>query len=99
MLSLLLSLMFWQSPAASITVQVDAREITRSLFHVTERISHGPGPLKLFYPKFIPGEHTPTGPVNSVISMKISSGGKMLPWKRDLVNMFEIDTTVPPGSN
>jgi predicted metalloprotease with PDZ domain len=98
MLSVLLSLWMWQSPAAAMTVHVDARDITRSLFHVTERIAHGPGPLRLFYPKFIPGEHTPTGPINSVISMKISSGGKVLPWKRDLVDMFEVDTVVPQGA-
>jgi predicted metalloprotease with PDZ domain len=100
MLNLLLGLLLWQAPAAGpITVHVDAREAARSLFHVTEHIPHAPGPVKLFYPKFIPGEHTPSGPMNSVIRMRISSGGKALPWKRDLVNMFEVDTTVPPGSN
>jgi predicted metalloprotease with PDZ domain len=86
-----------QTVASDITLQVNAREAPRSLFHVTERVSCAPGVLKLFYPKYIPGEHGPTGPLNSVIGFRITAEGKPLAWKRDLVDMFEIDTTVPNG--
>jgi predicted metalloprotease with PDZ domain len=99
MLTLLLSSLLLQpAPTAPITVDVDAREVARSLFHVTERIPHGAGPVKLFYPKWIPGEHMPSGPINSVIKMRITSGGNLVPWKRDLVDMFEIDAVLPAGA-
>ena len=99
MLTLLLSSLFLQpAPTAPIKVDVDAREVTRSIFHVTERIPHGAGPVKLFYPKWIPGEHMPSGPINSVIKMRVTSGGNLVPWKRDLLNMFEIDAVLPAGA-
>jgi predicted metalloprotease with PDZ domain len=85
--------------AAPIMLHVDAREAARTVFHVSERIPCAPGTLKLFYPKFIPGEHGPTGPINSVISFRITANGKPLAWRRDPVNMFEIDTVVPADAH
>src|SRR6476660_947379 len=99
MLHLLLSSLLLQvPPTPPIRIDVDAREVGRSLFHVTERIPHGAGPVKLFYPKWIPGEHMPSGPISSVIKMRITSGGTVVPWKRDLVDMFEIDAVLPAGA-
>src|SRR5271168_2304781 len=49
------------APAA--TVDVDAREIGRGLQHVHLVLPVKPGKLTLIYPKWLPGEHAPTGPI------------------------------------
>lgn len=99
MLALLVGLWLLQAGPAppAITLAVDARDASRSLFHVTARLTCAQGPLKLFDPKFIPGEHGPTGPINSVIRLRLSAGGATLAWKRDPINVYEIDTQCPAG--
>src|SRR5882672_2899142 len=78
-----------QPPAAgTIALAVDATEAPRHLFHVRETIPAAPGPLTLVYPKWIPGEHGPTGPVVDVVGMQFSAGGRPLAWKRDVADMY-----------
>jgi len=55
--------------------------------------------MNLFYPKWIPGEHAPTGPITDLAGLRISAGGHSLQWKRDSVEMFAFHITVPPGAN
>ena len=57
-----------------------------------------PGPLTLVYPKWIPGEHMPTGPIIQLAGVKFSSGGKSIAWRRDLVDMFAFHLEIPPGA-
>jgi len=84
---------------AAIGLDVDATEASRGLIRVSETIAVSQRHIKLFYPKFIPGEHGPTGPINSVISFRILSGGTTLAWRRDPVDMHEIDVDVPPTAS
>src|SRR5678815_5251472 len=51
-----------KSPAPTITVAVDATNTPRKIFHATLKIPSIAGTLTLYYPKWIPGEHGPTGP-------------------------------------
>ena len=44
-------------------VHVDAREAPRRLIKATLTIPVRPGPLTLYYPKWIQGEHAPNGPI------------------------------------
>lgn len=83
----------------SITLNIDASEAPRNLLHAGETISVQPGELTLFYPKWIPGEHGPTGPVIDVAGLKITAGGKPVAWRRDLVEMFAIHVNVPSGAD
>src|SRR5512146_3210922 len=96
-LLLLTSLSFSQVPSISqqpypgtITVAVDASAATTKLFHAKLRIPVKPGPMALLYPKWIPGEHGPTGPVVDLTGLKISADGQRLQWRRDDVEMYEI---------
>src|SRR5262249_12954299 len=57
--------------AADLTVRVDAREITRRHVHTDMSLGVKPGPLTLVFPKWIPGEHGPTGPLETIIGMTI----------------------------
>ena len=57
-----------------------------------------PGPLTLFYPKWIPGEHSPTGPIVDLVGLKLSAGGKEISWRRDDVDMYAFHVDVPAGA-
>jgi predicted metalloprotease with PDZ domain len=82
-----------QAPA--ITLAVDATDAPRKLLHAKETIAVGPGPLTLLYPKWIPGEHGPSGPVTDLVGLKLHGGGNLLPWRRDLDEMFALHVDVP----
>lgn len=81
-----------------ITLNVDAREITRGLYHVTEQFPAKSGKLTLWYPKWIPGWHSPGGPVSGNISFRILADGKAIPWQRDQVDMHQVTAEVPPAA-
>src|ERR1044071_7674178 len=70
--------------APTITIAVDATSTPRKIFHATLHIPASAGPLTLYYPKWIPGEHGPTGPVQNLTGLKFSAGEQTLAWRRDL---------------
>ena len=81
----------------AMTLTVDATDAARNLVHSKLRIPVKPGPLTLFYPKWIPGEHSPTGPINNMVGLKLSAEGKPIAWQRDDVEMFAFHCEVPQG--
>jgi predicted metalloprotease with PDZ domain len=83
----------------TLTLSVDLTDSARRIFRVQESIPADPGPLTLHYPKWIPGEHGPTGPLDGVAGLTISADGQALPWRRDLVDMFALHVEVPPGAH
>lgn len=85
--------------AVSIKLNVDATQAARNILHTKFTIPVRPGPLTLFYPKWIPGEHSPTGPINDLVGLKLSAGGKPVAWRRDDVEMFAFHCEVPPGAD
>ncbi len=84
--------------AGAITLAVDATDSPRNILHARETIAVAPGALTLFYPKWIPGEHGPTGPIADVVSLKITANGAPLRWRRDLVEMYAVHCEVPQGA-
>jgi len=84
--------------AAPITIEVDAREAPIKVFHSKLVYPVSPGPLTLYYPKWIPGEHGPTGPVTDLAGLRISAAGKPLAWRRDDEDMYAIHVEVPQGA-
>src|SRR6202051_1130329 len=85
--------------AAPITLRVDATEAPRKIYHAQLTIPASPGPLTLFYPKWIPGEHGPTGPITDLAGLKITAAGQEIPWQRDEVDMYAFHCKVPEGAN
>jgi predicted metalloprotease with PDZ domain len=83
--------------AGDIILDVDLTDSARQLFHAHEVIPVRSGSLTLYYPKWIPGEHAPSGPLENLVGLKFSAGGKTLSWRRDPVNMFAINLDVPKG--
>jgi predicted metalloprotease with PDZ domain len=78
-------------------ISVDATDATRRLYHVKMSMPAAPGPLTLFYPEWIPGEHGPTGPITDVVNIRITANGNSVPWRRDLSDMYTFQLTVPAG--
>ena len=68
---------------ADLTVRIDARDVTRRHLQTHETLAVKPGPLVLVYPKWIPAEHAPAGPLDSIIGLEIAANGQKLAWKRD----------------
>lgn len=87
-----------QGSPAPVSLTVDLREAPRRIFHAHLVIPAAPGPLTLFYPKWIPGEHGPTGPIASLTGLKFSAAGKPLSWRRDDVEMFAFHCEVPAAA-
>jgi predicted metalloprotease with PDZ domain len=81
-----------------ITLRVDTRDVGRKLVHSEMEIPVTPGNLTLVFPKWIPGEHTPSGPLNNVVRMKFSAGSQSISWTRDPSDMFAFHLQVPHGA-
>ena len=98
--ALLLAALAFAVPARALdfTVSVDARETSRGLLHVTQTVPARAGALALSYPRWIPGEHGPTGPNVDVAGLVFRAGDKVLPWQRDPVEMNTVHVTVPAGA-
>jgi len=95
---LFFSLISWSVTQPTITLSVDATSAPRKIFHARLRIPATPGDLTLFYPKWIPGEHAPDGPVIDLAGLKFTASGKALKWRRDLLDGFTLHVEVPAGA-
>src|SRR5215471_3076947 len=84
--------------APTLTLSVDATEAPRGLLHGRLTVPAQPGPLSLGYPKWLPGEHGPTGPIIDFVGLQLTAGGKSVPWFRDSVDMYSFHCTVPAGA-
>src|SRR5580704_10159266 len=60
----------------TLQLSVDVSNVAQRIFRVHEVIPAAPGPLTLHYPKWIPGEHGPTGTLDSVTGVVITAGGQ-----------------------
>jgi predicted metalloprotease with PDZ domain len=93
------SLCSWSATAPTVTLSVDASASARKIFHATLKIPASTGDLTLYYPKWIPGEHAPDGPVTDLAGLKFSAGGRPLKWRRDLLDGFTIHVEVPADTS
>jgi len=81
-----------------IKLHVDATDIDRRLIQVRQTIPvSGPGPLVLFYPQWIPGNHGPVGPVANVGGLTFTANGQRLGWVRNTVQPWAYQIEVPAG--
>ena len=92
-----LSILSWAAAPPTVTIFVDATAASRKIFHAKLKIPASAGDLTLYYPKWIPGEHAPDGPVIDLAGLKFSASGKTLKWRRDLLDGFTLHVDVPAG--
>ncbi len=80
-----------------IKYEVDATDVERKIVRVRQTIPVTAGPLVLLYPKFLPGNHAATGPIQLISGVTVTGGGARIDWLRDTIdpNAFHVD--VPQG--
>jgi predicted metalloprotease with PDZ domain len=69
----------------------------QKILYVHEVMPVEPGALTLYYPKWIPGDHSPDGPINDIMGLEFSADGKRIAWQRDELDRFTFHLTVPQG--
>jgi predicted metalloprotease with PDZ domain len=83
----------------TITLAVDATDLDRHIFHVHETIPlTASRPLTLLSPKWIPGNHGPTGPLTELAGLLVKANGQRISWQRDPVDMYAFHIAVPQGA-
>jgi predicted metalloprotease with PDZ domain len=88
-----------QDARKPIRLSVDLREATKHIFHARVLLPVAPGPLTLVYPKWIPGEHSPVGPIVNLTGLFFRAGGQPIAWRRDDVDMFAFHCQIPAGAD
>jgi predicted metalloprotease with PDZ domain len=96
--ALLLSSRAFAAPA--LTLDVDAREISRALLHAKIEIPAAAGEFVVWYPKWIPGIHAPGGPVHNIAGLRFETAkGESITWRRDDEEPARFHLTVPAGAD
>ena len=85
------------APAGPIALTVRLPDPNQQILYVDELVPVRPGPLTLYYPKYIPGDHAPDGPVDRLMGLEITAGDRRIGWLRDAVDMFTFHLTIPEG--
>jgi predicted metalloprotease with PDZ domain len=88
-----------EKPGPVMTLAVDETQAARRIAFVHEEIPVHPGPLVLAYPRWIPGEHGPTGPIQELAALRIHSGNATLPWRRDPDDIYTFHVELPTGTD
>jgi len=83
----------------TLKINVDATDIGRRIFRVHETIPVQAGALTLLYPQWLPGNHSPTGPIDKFAGLKVTANGQVLPWVRDPLNVYAFHVDVPQGAS
>ncbi|HEY2471898.1 MAG TPA: M61 family peptidase [Terracidiphilus sp.] len=83
--------------AQNISLTVDATKTQNKILHAHLVIPVKAGALTLFYPKWIPGEHGPDGPIADLTGLKFMGGSRVIPWRRDLLDTFTFHLEIPEG--
>ncbi len=80
-----------------VILDIDATDLSHRIFHVRERIPVQPGPLTLLYPRWLPGNHSPTGPIDKLAGLLITGDGQRIEWTRDPLDVYAFKLDVPAG--
>ena len=88
-----------QSDSAPIEISVDATHAAQKILHAELKIPAPPGSLTLYYPKWMPADHSPDGPIPNLAGLKFTAAGKEIPWEQDLVDMYTFHVDVPSGAD
>lgn len=81
-----------------VTLSVDLTDTGHRVFRVHEQIPVAPGPLTLWYPEWLPGNHGPRGPIDALTGLVVRSAGVRIEWTRDPLDVYAFNLTVPAGA-
>ncbi len=84
-------------PGGTIGLSVSITDVAHRVIDVRETIPVHTGELTLLYPAWIPGNHSPTGPISEFAGLEVSANGHRISWVRDRVNVYAFHINVPAG--
>ncbi|HXW90523.1 MAG TPA: M61 family peptidase [Terriglobales bacterium] len=88
-----------QAESAPLELYVDASQVARRILHVKMNIPVAPGRTTLVYPKWIPGQHSPVGPISDLVGLKFTVGETPVPWQRDDVDLYAFHLETPAAAS
>jgi predicted metalloprotease with PDZ domain len=82
-----------------VRLQVDATDIEHRVFRVRQALPvPGPGWLTLLYPRWLPGNHSTTGPIEMLAGLQVQAAdGTRIAWQRDPEHTYAFHLVVPDG--
>ena len=83
----------------TIKVVVDATDLDRRIFRVKETIPAQPGPMTLLFPQWLPGHHSPSGPIDQFAGLVVKANGQKVEWTRDVYDVYAFHFDVPAGAS
>lgn len=87
-------------PGGTIQLDIDATDVTRALWRVTETIPVAPGTGKLIVqlPEWIPGHHSDSGTIDQIAALRFTVAGQPARWRRDPVEVYAFHVELPAGA-
>ena len=83
----------------TIKVVVDATDLDRRIFRVKETIPAKPGPMTVLFPQWLPGHHSPSGPIDQFAGLVVKANGQRVEWTRDVYDVYAFHFDVPAGAS
>jgi predicted metalloprotease with PDZ domain len=83
--------------AQAIRLHVDLTDAPRNIYHARLTVPVKPGEMTLVFPKWIPGNHRPSGPIAALTGIRMEAAGQPLFWQRDPIDTYAFHITVPAG--
>ncbi|RZI98458.1 MAG: M61 family peptidase [Brevundimonas sp.] len=80
-----------------IAIQADLTDLEHKIIRVRQTVPVTAGHLVLQYPKFIPGNHADTGPIQLVSGVTVTGNGQRIEWVRDTVDPHAFHLDIPAG--
>lgn len=81
-----------------IGLSVDATDLAHGVLNVRETVPvQGGGAITLLYPKWLPGNHSPSGPIDKLAGLIVTANGRRIEWRRDPADVFAFHVDVPAG--
>lgn len=79
-----------------VRLEIDATDLQRKIWTIRQSIpAPKPGRMSLHYAEWIPGNHAPRGPIYNYAGLRITAGGREIPWTRDAGDVFTFHVDVP----
>lgn len=80
-----------------IGVRVDLTDLDHRVIRTRQTIPVSAGHMVLLYPKFLPGNHADTGPIQLVSGLTVTGNGARIEWVRDTVDPYAFHLDIPQG--
>ena len=86
-----------------IELDVDLTDVDQRVIRTQERIPVTPGTITLLYPRWLPGNHAPTGPIEAltgfIVHARDAAGERRrIEWRRHPLNTHAFEIDVPAGT-